>query len=178
MMEQGAASNISCICSSVISEGGVEDLGFPRGFTRSSAFTTKNDSNIYALLGFRLKSTANNITSILRNFSVVCTSTATFAVYLTLNPTIAGAAPTWSGVTNSAIEIASTTTNANTVTNGTIVYSSVSQSVSESSLLLQGPSGLYVGSNIAGVSQELWLCAQRLTGTSETFYSAINWGEM
>jgi len=35
-----------------------------------------------------------------------------------------------------------------------------------------------LGASIAGVPDELWLCAKRLTGTTEDFYAGITTGEV
>jgi hypothetical protein len=172
----GSATSMVHICSTVISEGGLKDTGFPFAVDRdATALTTNNNTSIYPLLGIRLKS--GNLGSYIKllDLSVTCTSTASYNYMLILNPTIVGTALTWTDLTNSSCQIMNTSTNATTVTGGTKLFSKVSS---------QGNSGgqsadslnsdFALGSTIAGVSDIVLLCVQRTTGTSETFFGSIN----
>lgn len=107
------------------------------------------------------------------NISVVCSSTAAYAWYLLLNPTITGTALTYSDITNTSVSASTTATNATTLSGGTILATGVSQSTNDSALLIQNPNDYRLGSTYAGVSDVIVLAIQRLTGTSETFYASL-----
>lgn len=81
---------------------------------------------------------------------------------------------------NSALQTCVSTTNANTVTGGTAIGGDISISdVKNSGIARIGsPTGWNLGASIAGVPDELWLCAKRLTGTTEDFYAGITTGEV
>jgi len=171
----GAASSLVQICSSIISEGGIQNNGFSFGMTRgTTAFTTLNDTGIYPLISFRLKSTHFGSTVRTESLSIACTSTAAYHWYLILNPTVTGTALVFSDVVNSSVEASTNTTNATKVTGGTILTSGVGQSTNEGGVNLSSPNDFALGSTIAGVSDILVLAIQRITGTTETFYGSLN----
>lgn len=170
----GSAASFEQICSTVISEGGAQNTGLIRGLNRGTSFVTGNNSSIYPLIALRLK--AGYLGSSVKpvDFSLVCTSSAAYAWYLLLNPTVSTAL-SFTGITNSSIEAALTTTNTTTLTGGTILRSGVGSQgnqggVSQSEIV----DDFFLGSNIAGNRDVLVLAVRRLTGTTETFYAGIN----
>lgn len=177
----GAATSMDCICSTINSEGGIEDNGVERSVdTGITGFTTNNDTNLYPILGLRLKSTHQAATVRPISFTVLCSSTATYRYAVCFNPTLAGTAVTWNALTNSAVEY-SLATNATTVSaQGTLVLSGYDQQAAggftpSSSGEIKG--FLSLGSNIAGVSDAIWIAVQRITGTTETFFVSVRWRE-
>lgn len=172
----GAPASMTHICSTVISEGGLKETGFPFAIDRgATALTTNNNTSLYPLLGIRLKSGYLGSFIKLLDLSVTCTSTASYNYMLLLNPTIVGTALNWTDLTNSSVQSFNDSTNATTVTGGTKIFSKVSSqgnSGGQSSDSLN--SDFALGSTIAGVSDILVLAIQRVTGTSETFYGSIN----
>lgn len=177
----GAAATLDCICSSVVSEGGTQDNGVERSAdTGLTTLTTGNDTNLYPVLGIRLKSTHLSAEVKLKSFSIVCTSTAIFRYAVVFNPTLAGAAVSWTAITNSPVEV-SRPTNASTVSDeNLIIVSNYSQQTAQFAPTESGEikGFLSLGSSIAGVSDTLWLIAQRITGTTESFYGAVRWREI
>jgi hypothetical protein len=175
----GTASSLVHICSTVITEGGREDTGFPFGLNRgTSTLTTNNNADIYPLIGIRLKSTNLSAFIKLLSFTINCTSTATYAYYLILNPTITGTALTWTGLTNSSVEYAFGT-NATTLSSGTILLTDINTDTATIQSSLKGvlDSDFALGSDIAETPQQLFVGIQRLTGTTETFYASLNFRE-
>lgn len=171
-----ASASLVHICSSVISEGGFQDTGYPFAIDRGlTPLTTLNDTSIYPLLGLRLKSTDLGSAIKILDLSIVCTSTAAFNYFLLVNPTIVGAALVWSGLTNSSVDTMTASTNGTTVTGGTKIFSKVG-SQGNTGGVDQGSfnTDFSLGSNIAGTPDEVYLCVQRVTGTTETFYGNIN----
>ena len=171
----GADASFEQICSTVISEGGAQNTGLIRGLNRgATSFVTSNNSSIYPLIALRLK--AGYLGSSVRpvDFSLSCTSNAAYAWYLLLNPT-ASTALSFTGITNSSIEAALTTTNATTLTGGTILRSGIGSQGNQGGISQSAiTDDFFLGSDIAGNRDILVLAVQRLTGTSETFYAGIN----
>lgn len=173
----GPAANFEHICSTVIAEGGLQDSGYPFGITRGATpITTANDTNLYVLAAIRLKSTHIGSTVSIIDLSIACTSTAAFNYYIIVNPTIAGTALSFTGVTNSSVEQDVSRTNTTTVTagTGTIIKSGSAQATNDASLTAIVPRDFALGSNIAGTSDIVVLAVQRVTGTTETFYGGFN----
>jgi hypothetical protein len=81
----GAQSSLVQICSTVISEGGEQDTGYPYGVNRGvTPLTTLNNTNIYPLLALKLRSGYEGATVRLIDLSLVCNSTAVYNFYLML----------------------------------------------------------------------------------------------
>lgn len=173
----GGAASLTHICSTVISEGGIKDTGFPFGINRGATpLTTLNDANIYPLFALRLNSSYQTSAIKILDLSIVCTSTSAFNYYLLLNPTVTGTALSFTQVTNSSIDAQVNTTNATTVSGGTTLFSNTdNQANTTSGVASVLNSDFYLGSTIAGVSDILVLGVQRLTGTTESFYGSLNW---
>lgn len=173
----GGVASLTHICSTVISEGGLKDTGFPFGINRGATpLTTLNDTNIYPLFALRLNSSYKTSAIKILDLSIVCTSTSAFNYYLLLNPTVTGTALSFTQVTNSSVDAQVNTTNATTVSGGTTLFSATdnqANTTSGTSSVLN--SDFYLGSTIAGVSDILVLGVQRLTGTTESFYGSLNW---
>ena len=177
----GPIATFDAICSSVMSEGGIQKTGVERSIDRGTAgFTTLNDANLYPTIGLRLKSTHLMGTIDLNGFSLLCTSTAAYRYVLCLRPTLAGTAVTWSDLANSCLQY-STPGNGSTVSGeGTAIRSGYENTgATATPASVQNIGGfLTIGSLIDGTPTELWLCVQRLTGTTETFYPVISWSEL
>ena len=172
----GAAAGFTHICSTVISEGGMQDTGYPFGVTRGATpLVTNNDTNIYPLIALRLNSSYQHALIKLLDFSLSCISTATYNYFLILNPTVTGTAFSFSQVTNSSLEVDVSRTSTTTVSGGTIIKVGTTSQTNEGRLTEVLNSDFALGSNIAGTSDIIVLAVQRVTGTSETFYGSLNW---
>lgn len=176
----GAAANLTHICSTVISEGGVQENGIVRSVDRAvTGFATANNQNIFPLLSIRLKSTHLGATVIPQNFSVFIATTASFRWMLLLNPTIAGVdAASWTDLANSSIQYDISRTNVNTLTGGVLLdsgYATSSQSIAYNDSI---PTALRLGATIGGTRDELILALQLIPGTVETVYAALTFREI
>lgn len=149
-------STLDHICSTVMSEGGIEETGVLRSVGMGITHVDANASGItYALIGIKLKTAYSDITVTPESISVMTLTNDSFYWQLLLNPTIAGAF-TYANVVNSALQVATGVT-ANTVTGGTEIGSGyVSKSSADSSKL---ETALRMGSTIAGVLDEIVLVA-------------------
>jgi hypothetical protein len=175
----GGAATLDCICASVVVEGGSQNAGLPRSVDRGTTpLTTANDANLYPIIGLRLSAAGTNVSVQPTHASMICTSTAFLRYAILINPTLAGNAPTWNSVANSAAEFVNTTTNATTVVanSGTIVASGYANS-NAATLQLELPSYFSLGVSISGVRDEVWICGSRVTGTAEALYAALQYTE-
>lgn len=174
----GAAVDLECICATVISEGGLERTGITQTIDRgATALTTNNDANLYPLLAIRLKSTALGASALIEEFSVLCNTTATYRWALLLDPTVSGTALSFTGVADSAIEAQVDTTNATTVSGGTVLASGYAESSNQVSAVAGAELRYALGSLIDGTAEIVVLAAQRLAGTTEDFYASLTYLE-
>lgn len=172
----GAASTLDCICSTVMSEGGSQFTGYPRSVDRGTdPFVTLNNADNYPVIGIRLSSAGTYATLTPVGATIVCTTNSVLRYSLVLNPSISGDAVVWSGINNSAVEYANATNStgsANVASGGTIVASGYA-AIGQPSSQIVPPNNFALGSSLRGVQDELWLCASRLTGTTESLYGSI-----
>ena len=113
----GVASNLDCICASVISEGSVDEQGVIRYASTSTAVAASAAGTVYAVLGIRLKAEYIGATINLLTTSMMETAgNKDLEWSVKFNPTVAGTF-TYTDETNSAVQIARGAT-ANTVTGG------------------------------------------------------------
>lgn len=168
----GGTMSIKHICSTVISEGGIE----PSGVTRAvdNGITPVNCGNVLeGVLYIRLNS-ANPCTTISpTSISVLNTSTATNNFYWCLirNPTIAGTAPTYTNLANSAIDYAPGAGN-NTLTNGQVLFCGYA-SGSSPEITIPVHLVLNPGIAISGTQDVFAIAVRMFTGTDD-FVAAMN----
>ncbi len=170
------ASTMRCICSAVISEGGVD----PPGMTQSHATTDHVNANvadtIYALLGISLKAAQVGCTVEPVSLSVVSETKDQFEWMLILNPTVAGTFA-YGDKTNACTRVATGNTDnpsTNTVTSGTIIFRGFADSQSAITLPLQNL--LELGVSIGGVLDTLVLAVRPLTASAD-IQGALTWRE-
>jgi len=180
----GGTNSITQICSSVISEGGSQDLGISRYISTTGTHLDVNTENtLYALLGLRLKSEYIGTSIKILNASIQMQSASHRCEWvILLNPTIAGS-PSWSSLSQSAVQYFKGAT-ANTVTGG---YEFTGGFV-ESGGVASGGAGnasrgidnaVLIGSLIDGTVDELVLCVRPIGGSSNVdVEGAINWREI
>lgn len=124
MVTTGASpvSTMEAICASVASEGGVVDLGITRyQSTAGTHLNADDDDTLYTLLAFRLKTTHLGLSVTLIEANVAeHQGNNTFEWCLIFNPTIAGAALSYTNVVASGVQFAKGVTE-NTITGGELV---------------------------------------------------------
>lgn len=148
------------ICSTVMSEGGIEETGVLRsvntGTTHLDAATADTS---YALIGIRLKTNYLDISVIPEYANILSETTTDLKWELQLNPTVNGTF-TYGSLANSAIEYALGATANDITTPGEIIDSGFISSTDKSS----GSSdrkfvtSLRIGSQIDGTRDTLVLC--------------------
>jgi len=180
----GAADTITQICSSVISEGGSQDLGVIRyASTAGAAVSTDNENEMFAVIGIRLKAEYLGATINILNIDLqlqTANITAEWALYF--NPTVADSF-TYNDQGNSAVQIALGAT-ANSVTNGTQIAGGFIESGGPASGSSGGSSSginnaLRLGSLIDGTVDTIVLAVRPIGGDSAAdFEGSITWREL
>lgn len=178
----GAASELEHICSTVISEGGANDIGFDRSNgTGISSINANTVGTTYALCGLRLKS--GNLDGVIRfiGVSIMVDTADDYYWQILFRPTVAGS-PTWNDETNSVVQFATgdlvANPSATTVTGGTFIYGGFvkgGQTVGDISSAINNASQL--GSDRDGTSHEGWLCVTPMTANAD-IHGLITWREI
>lgn len=167
----GEASSATTICSTVMAEGGTEDLGVIRyASTEGSAVIASTENTLYAVLGIRLKSNYIGTTINLLSAAIQIQSASHQIEWvLKLNPTVAGTF-NYADKLQSAIQVAKGAT-ANTVTGG---YD-ITGGFAESGGAQAGNSGsedrgihnaIRLGSLIDGTRDTMVLCIRPIGGST------------
>lgn len=172
----GAASTLECICSTVISEGGLEPTGhtFAAGTNGTHVDADSADST-YAVVGIRLDSAELDGQVTPKSVSMINESNQDFQWLIYLNPTVAGTF-TYSDVTNSVVESATGAT-ANTISGGTILASGFVKSGSQTGQISEQVYGtLKLGSQIDSTADELVLAVKPLAANAD-IQGSITWLE-
>lgn len=152
-------SSLQHICSTVISEGGVEKTGVLRAIESHNVFsgTLSIIGNKYALCGIRLKAGYKDVSVLPEKVSMVLGTNDAFKWELHLNPTVAGTW-TYNDLANSSVQFAQIGTATNTqVTADGIIIANGGGSTSARGDSEALNTALRIGSTIAGVQDELVL---------------------
>lgn len=168
----GGAAELEHICSSVMSEGGVQNNGYLR-HQDTGAITGLATGTAYAIMGGRLKSTHLGATVLVENVSVLGSANDQAHWELRIGGTVAGTF-TYSDITNSAVQVA-TGTSANTVTGGIEIdggYFTTNQAVH-----FTVPNALHLGATIDGTPQEWQLVVIPITNNM-TVRASVTWREL
>lgn len=170
----GGASSLEHICSTVISEGGNQQLGVLR-HVDSGAVISLSSGTKYAALLLRLKSTHLDASALFQAISCLVTTNDTAHWELVFNPIVANLASSdWTDITNSCMQYA-VGDNTFTVSGGTEIdggYFSQTQPVQETV-----PNALRLGSAIDGTPDVIALCIQPISNNI-TVRSSITWREI
>lgn len=177
----GAASNLDCICSTVISEGGSNDLGIVRYASTATHVDANAAGTVYAVLGIKLKAEYLGATVKVISASLIeVQGSKDLEWSLILNPDVAGTF-TYADEANSAVQTAKGAT-ANEVTNGTYIgggFFNSGQGNSGGNISAGISSALTLGSLIDGTADEIVLCVKPLTGiTNADVFGSLTWREL
>jgi len=163
----GAASTMDHLCSTVISEGGSQALGFTHWASTAGVHVDCNVENaLYAIVGIRLK--AAGLAATIRILSTVIAEhqgNNTYEWALLINPTVAGTFTYASTDADLAIEQATGAT-ANTITGGHVLFGGYAASEQKGGAETEAiDSALLLGSAIDGTPDELVLCVRPVGGS-------------
>lgn len=160
-----AVGQLDHICSTVISEGGIEETGILRSVDTENIHLDADLPDVtYALLGIRLKSAYIDITVLPEYMSMISETNDDFKWSLHLNPTISGTF-TYADVSNSAIQKAAGVTANSISSDGLIIDSGYAQS--NTSVDRKFSTALRIGSLIDGTQDELVLAVTPLSSNAD-----------
>lgn len=163
------------ICSSINSEGSVNEIGITKTLNNGSTFINAGVvGTSYALLGLRLK--AGYLDSIVKllDYSALSVTNDDFLLQVVRNPTVAGTF-TFADVTNSGVQSAiGATAGTNTVTGGVVVSSFYQRQASTNITNIRD--AVRMGVSIAGTRDTYVLCVTPLTANMD-IYGSLNWFE-
>ena len=179
----GSVGSLTEICSTVLSEGGLEILGTLHSANRGTSRLLNAPNGVFCpLISIRLKNTYIGATIYPIDISMVPTSADTFLWALILNPTVAGLdAASWVPITNSAIEYDISRTISNTLTGGTVIKSGhvSGQGVSVNAATIGDiRSSLLIGTDINNISDQLVLAVMHLGSGTRDYYGSLSWREI
>ena len=164
------------ICSSVISEGGIEKTGILRVVdTDFTGVAGLSQDTTYPILGIKLKSAYNDVTVLPEFVSMINEANDDFRWTLQLNPTLS-ASLTYADVPNSAVQEAMGDGTITVTTEGLKVGGGYA-SIDTLSANAQLETALKLGETIAGVQDELVLCCTPLSNGA-IIQASINFREL
>ena len=187
----GAAADLTHICTTVISEGGAEELGVLQYESTTSnrgslvAHINANTADTaYAIVGIKLKAGFKDVTVKLASMSVLAETNDDFEWLILLNPTIAGTF-TYDDKTNSAVQTAignPDDPSTNNITGlGTVMTGGFANSTGGAGGggAVTNPLGnaLRLGSTIAGVQDAIVLAVRPHTANAN-IHGGIAWREL
>lgn len=159
----GAASTMRSMCGTVVSESGANSLGVLHTFsTAGTALTASTSGTLYALMGFRLKTTHLGCTVNFTGLSVIATTNDDFEWGLYFNATVASTFG-YADQTNSCLQAILGVT-ANTVSGGTLIVGGFSQASEKVEIAV--PPALRLGASVAGDRDTLVLAVRPLSNNA------------
>lgn len=170
------------ICSSIISEGGSEELGLIRSISTGGVpVDAAAVGTTYAILGLRLKSSyIGSVIKVLKADIQIQTSNDSGEWSLLLKPTVAGTF-TYNDITNSPLQVAKGAT-ANTISGGTIISIGFAESSSgdtgKGGTSSEIKTSRYIGATIDGASETVVLCWTPKVGSNQSIEGALTWREL
>jgi hypothetical protein len=178
----GGAASLVCICASIASEGGNEDVAASTYISRNGTAATLANQDLYTpILSVRLKSDAIGLKANPLFVDVISTSNIVFEWRLYLNPTIAGTDnASWDSVNAaSGLEFDIARDATNTVSGGYVLAGGYGASTGSTRLPVSGgiKSYLTLGTNVDGSSDELVLAVANIEANGGTVYGGMTVGE-
>jgi len=146
----GTASSLQQICSTVMSEGGYQQVSVDHVARRSTELTTIS-STFVPLISIRLASGRNGAVILVNRIQALPTVTQFYEVVLVKNPTLTGAS--WSATSSPNVEFDESATS---YTGGMIVQQDYITSTAQGRLSVDAPTGynweLQLGTDLSGTS--------------------------
>lgn len=171
-----SASSLKQICSSVLSEGGYEQVAADSIIRRTTALSSIS-TTFLPVLSLRIASDALGSVILPNRIAVVPASSDTFEVALIKNATLTGASYNTTDFLHVDYDITATA-----LTGGTIVQTDFVVSTNQSSGNLTAPTGynfdLQLGVSIAGVSDVYTLAVRTVSGSGGSVYAAMSFYDL
>ena len=170
----GVASSIECICCSVISEGGRENVATNGYVSTGGISITATNNFTNAILGIRLKDDFIAVTVDILDVSLLTASNDNYEWQLIFNPSGVNNL-SYSGVQNSSIEFA-IAPNQTHISGGYVIaggYAQAKTDIQAESL----KSLLKLGSSITGKKDQIILACYPLGNSNSVIYGGVNYRE-
>lgn len=182
----GALSTLTCICCSVITEGGNPYSVYTRGIDRGSnpvVVLASDDSNVYSLISIRLKTTTRMASVKLLSYNIYCDATTFYYVRVILN---ASGSYFFNSFANSLVDIDNSS---NTIiTGGTVLYTAYINNNSSgifnsnTSTISLESCNIILGSTLTGgvyTNNIITLAIGHIdTGVEKNYYGSLNISEI
>lgn len=177
----GEAASLETICSTVVSEGGQNEIGSLNYHSNAQNPINANTvGDIYMLVGIRLKPTHIGSSIKFLEVSTISSTADNYEWMLIFNPTVSGS-PVWTDKTNSAIQTTvgdSGNPSTTTITGGQVVAGGyIKSSGGTGSAQLDVDSAIRLGAAIDGTVDEAFLCVMPL-GSNLDISGGITWREL
>jgi len=174
----GSAASVEQICSTVISEGGLQPTGQLHYASTDGTLRNFNSvGQLYPIMGLRLKADAIGESVDIDYQSINALTNDDFEWVIAFNPTITGTNGTWTARPNSACEVYvndATTPDTVSATGQSMAGGYGSANSSESASLRNA---LRLGAAIDGTVDEIYLCIRPITANAD-FLAGIGWREL
>lgn len=158
-----SSSTLKQICSTVVSDGGYQQVGAPQIARRTTALGSIG-TTLLPLVSIRLKSTRLGAVVLPTEVITYPTASGDYEIQLVKNTTLTGASWVTSAFSNVEYDITATA-----MSSGTLVQLDYTSATNKSGAPLTGPTGynfdLQLGSTIAGVSDIYTVGIRVLSGT-------------
>jgi hypothetical protein len=169
----GGAAELEHICTSIMSEGGTQEIGMLRHISNNNV-SGLTSANVYGVQGIRLKSTHLGATILFESISAACTTNNDQARWgLVLNPTINGS-PSWVNQGDGSIQVYNGSSS-HTITGGDYLdggFLNTTLAASKTAV-----NALHLGASILGVRDEIVLAIAPIT-SSLTISTALTWRDL
>lgn len=173
----GEAASLQHICSTVIAEGAINPLGVTR-YKSTSEIGLSSVGTVYPLVGIRLNPNNNDEVVTLVEKSVIEVVNNNFEWLVCFNPTLSGSLA-FSPEASSSIETAIGDGSVTATDPGIILSGGMIKNDRQSggTSFTDITNSLRLGSSIAGVSDEIWLCVRPLDSNGD-YYASLTWREL
>ena len=172
----GEAASLKCICSTVMSEGGHQNVGYIYTIDRGGTTVSVNSSGVLVpAITFRLIKGRESTNVFLEGVNIISTTTnVIFRWAVLLNPTFSTSITYTPVTSHSSVEYNNTTTSPTTVTEGLLIYSGYGIGTNATILTSTLAAKFSLGVSINGVSDVMCLAIQRLDNQNDNFYASVS----
>lgn len=171
----GQAASMKCICTTVMSEGGQQGVGYVYSLDRNANAVLVDTSGVLVpAITYRLIQGRESANVFLEGINIISTTTnVIFRWALFLNPTFSSPITYKPVNTGSCVEYNNTTTSPMTISGGTLINSGYSIGTNATVLTNLVAARVSLGFSIAGVSDVMCLAIQRLDNQNDSFFASL-----
>jgi len=175
----GAPSQITQICSSIITEGHEDLNGIVYSVNRGvTGFATLNNNAVFPLLSIKLRPERLSSSILPKRITIINTTTAAYRWVILLNPTIVGTDnASYQTLQNTSVQYDVSRTNQVTLTGGfELACGYGSSSLNE--MVVDLDTVLSLGATYPSILDEIILGVSQLGNQAETFYGSMTLREL